>query len=67
MKPLTWVFWQSNRLGARISPLHGRFPIDIRSKALEEAAELTAIRVKVTNGEAAAGEHSAVAAPMPGD
>lgn len=47
MKPLAWLFWASTALGARISPLHGRFPIDIRQGALIEAKSLTAERVKI--------------------
>lgn len=45
MRPLAWVFWGASSLGARISPLHGRFRIDIRTEALAEAEALTAERV----------------------
>jgi O-antigen/teichoic acid export membrane protein len=45
MKPLAWLFWAATALGARISPLHGRFPILIRSAALKEARSLTEERV----------------------
>jgi O-antigen/teichoic acid export membrane protein len=45
MRPLAWVFWRATALGARLSPLHGRFPIDIRPAALAEAASLTEERV----------------------
>jgi O-antigen/teichoic acid export membrane protein len=45
MKPLAWLFWRSTALGARISPLHGRFPVSIRDQALEEARKLMVERV----------------------
>ncbi len=48
MKPLAWLFWKATALGARISPLHGRFPITIRAEALEEARSLTRERVELT-------------------
>jgi len=47
MRPLAWVFWRSTALGARLSPLHGRFPIDIRAAAVEEAKGLTEERVRL--------------------
>lgn len=47
MRPLAWLFWKCNELGARISPLHNRFPITIRAGAMEEAAILTRSRVNV--------------------
>jgi hypothetical protein len=47
MKPLAWLFWAASSLGARISPLHGRFPISIRSEALEEAKALQEQRVSL--------------------
>lgn len=46
-RPLVWVFWQASALGARLSPLHGRFPIRIRPAAMEEARALTDERVKL--------------------
>jgi O-antigen/teichoic acid export membrane protein len=45
MRPLARLFWAASSLGARISPLHGRFPITIRQAALEEAASLGEERV----------------------
>ena len=39
--PAAWVFYQGVRLGAGISPLHGRFPLASRAAALDEAATLT--------------------------
>ena len=47
MRPLAWVFWRATALGARLSPLHGRFPIDIRAAAVEEARTLTEERVRL--------------------
>ncbi len=47
MRPLAWLFWAGTAAGARISPLHGRFPIDIRPAALEEARSLTQERVSL--------------------
>ena len=46
-KPLVWLFWKSTELGARLSPLHNRFPIHIRAAAMQEAQELTAEKVKL--------------------
>jgi hypothetical protein len=47
MKPLAWLFWAASVLGARISPLHGRFPITIRADALVEARALQDERVSL--------------------
>ncbi len=47
MWPLAWLFWAASALGARISPLHGRFPITNRPAALAEAASLTEERVRL--------------------
>ncbi len=47
VRPLAWLFWGASALGARLSPLHGRFPITIRPTALEEARSLTEERVKL--------------------
>ena len=47
MRPLAWLFWGATALGARYSPLHDRFPICLRSGALEEARSLTAERVSL--------------------
>ncbi len=46
-RPLAWTMWQASALGARISPLNGRFPIEIRAAAMEEAQALTEERVKL--------------------
>ena len=42
-----WGFYEPTRLGARLSPLHGKFPITIRATALAEAADLTDAKVKL--------------------
>jgi hypothetical protein len=47
MKPFAWLFWKSTAFGARISPLHNRFPITNRQAALEEANSLTQERVSL--------------------
>jgi O-antigen/teichoic acid export membrane protein len=47
MRPLARLFVAASRLGARISPLHGRFKIPIRQAALDEAATLTRERVSL--------------------
>ena len=39
--------YEPSRLGARISPLTGRFPITIRVQALTEARKLTEEKVKI--------------------
>lgn len=47
MRRMSWIFWKASALGARFSPLHNRFPIDIREEAIAEARQLTADRVRV--------------------
>jgi len=47
MKPLAWLFWKASDVGARISPLHGRFPITNRAAALAEAKALQAEKVSL--------------------
>jgi O-antigen/teichoic acid export membrane protein len=47
MRPFAWLYWASSALGARLSPLHGRFPIAIRAAALVEARSLTAERARL--------------------
>ncbi len=46
-RPLALIFRSASALGARLSPLHNRFPIDIRAAALEEARALTKERVSL--------------------
>ena len=46
-KPLVWVIWKSTDLGAKLSPIHARFPISIRLEAMLEARELTVEKVKL--------------------
>jgi O-antigen/teichoic acid export membrane protein len=55
MRPFTRAFYHATALGARISPLHGRFPIHIHDAAMQEAESLTSERV------------SLVQTPTPGD
>jgi O-antigen/teichoic acid export membrane protein len=43
-KPYAWILWQCIRLGAWISPLHGRFPVVIASIAEEQAIAITYTR-----------------------
>jgi O-antigen/teichoic acid export membrane protein len=56
-KPITWLFWKTSSIGARISPLHGKFPVKIYDEAMQEADALTQERVKLlvetSNGEVA--------------
>ncbi len=47
VRPLAWLIWKSTELGARLSPLHNRFPIHIRPAAMLEAQELTAEKVQL--------------------
>jgi len=42
-----WGMYEATALGARVSPLHGRFPINIRGEAMREAEELTKEKVKL--------------------
>jgi O-antigen/teichoic acid export membrane protein len=42
-----WGYYEPTLLGARLSPLNGRFPIDIRADAMKEANELTETKVKL--------------------
>jgi O-antigen/teichoic acid export membrane protein len=46
-KPFVWLVWKSTLLGTRISLLHNRFPISIRSAAMLEAQELSTEKVKL--------------------
>jgi len=42
--PLALLLWGAVRLGARLSPLHGLFPVTLRAAAQEEARALSARR-----------------------
>ncbi len=42
-----WGYYEPTLLGARLSPLNGRFPIDIHAEAMKEANELTQAKVKL--------------------
>ncbi len=48
MRPLAWLFWRCTHWGARLSPLHGKFPITLRSQAMAEARSLMDDRVDLT-------------------
>jgi len=39
--PISWLLYQGVRLGAKVSPLHGQFPVELRDLAEEEAEALT--------------------------
>jgi O-antigen/teichoic acid export membrane protein len=47
MKPVAMFFYKCSEFGARLSPLHNRFPITIRQQALAEAKELMKERVEL--------------------
>ena len=48
IRPLAkWGLYAPSKLGARISPLNGRFPITIRAEAMAEAALLNHEKVKL--------------------
>jgi O-antigen/teichoic acid export membrane protein len=47
MRPLTRTFYHATALGARISPLHNRFPFTIHDEAMAEAESLTKERVSL--------------------
>jgi O-antigen/teichoic acid export membrane protein len=47
MRPMTRLFYRASVLGARLSPLHNRFPISIRPEAMAEAEALTQERVSL--------------------
>jgi O-antigen/teichoic acid export membrane protein len=40
-KPIAWLIYYTSRLGGWLSPLHGRFPIDLYESAQSEALDLT--------------------------
>ena len=44
------VFTLPSRWGAKLSPLHNRFPIKMRPLAMTEAQALTESRVKLVEG-----------------
>jgi hypothetical protein len=44
---VVWLIWASTAAGARLSPLHGRFPIRIRPAAMEEAHALMLEKVRL--------------------
>jgi hypothetical protein len=46
-KPIAYLVYGGAVLGARLSPLHGRFPIAIYSEAMAEARGLRAEKVRL--------------------
>jgi O-antigen/teichoic acid export membrane protein len=44
---VTWLMVKPSIMGARLSPLHGRFAITIRAAAMDEARSLTEEKVKL--------------------
>ncbi len=48
-KPVAWLIYYASALGARLSPLHGRFPVDLRNDAEAEARMLTDERASLLN------------------
>jgi hypothetical protein len=51
LTPLTRLVYRSTALGARLSPLHGRFPFAIHAAAMAEAESLTRERVSLVRRE----------------
>jgi O-antigen/teichoic acid export membrane protein len=47
LRPVVWLVWASSAAGARLSPLHNRFPVRIRPAAMEEARALTLEKVRL--------------------
>jgi O-antigen/teichoic acid export membrane protein len=45
MRRVVWLIWASSAAGARLSPLHNRFPMRIREAAMAEARALTLEKV----------------------
>jgi O-antigen/teichoic acid export membrane protein len=48
-KPIAWLIYYASSAGARLSPLHGRFPVDLYDEANKEAAALTNERASLVN------------------
>jgi hypothetical protein len=44
-RPMARAFFQATAFGARLSPIHGRFPMTLHEQAVEEAASLTQEKV----------------------
>lgn len=49
LKFMATIFWKATAFGARLSPLHNRFPITNRAAAMEEAESLTLEKVNLAN------------------
>lgn len=46
-KPVAWLIYHASAFGARLSPLHGRYPLDLYDEAQVEAMALTKERVSL--------------------
>ena len=49
-KPISWLIYYASALGARLSPLHGRFALDLYDEAYAEARSLTQERASLVGG-----------------
>jgi hypothetical protein len=47
VKGLARAYYKMAAAGARISPLHGRFPMKMHDEAMREAEELTKIKLDI--------------------
>jgi O-antigen/teichoic acid export membrane protein len=50
-RPIAWILWKASDAGARISPLHGMFPISVYGEAMADARSLTVERVGIVGQE----------------
>jgi O-antigen/teichoic acid export membrane protein len=50
-KPIAWLIFYASAMGARLSPLHGRFPVDLQGRAHVEAATLTRERASLLSSQ----------------
>lgn len=50
-RPIAVLIYEASAFGARVSPLHGRFPITLYAEAHREARELTQKKVPLSDGE----------------
>jgi hypothetical protein len=48
-KPIAWLIYYASALGAKLSPLHGRFALDLYAEAQAEAQSLTEERASLRN------------------
>ncbi len=49
-RPVSWLLWKASDFGAKVSPLHGLFPVTIYDDAMAEARSLTEERVEIIGG-----------------